>query len=91
MTKPGKSQRWIVAGVIMQGIGGAIYAGGLVNSITGGSTGAMPFGAILAFIGWLVLIRGISRASAGIDYLVSLAPDPATKMAAANAVPPASA
>lgn len=88
MTKPGKSQRWIIAGLVLQGIGGVMYMSGLANAFSGGSTGVMPFGALVAFVGWLALMAGISRASAGLDYLVSLAPDPAPKKAPASAAPP---
>ncbi|MFP5368683.1 MAG: hypothetical protein ACLGIS_17975 [Actinomycetes bacterium] len=78
--KPGKSRNWLIGGLIAQGIGGMIYAGGVVNTLTataysggGGSTG-MTVGGLLIAVGWVVLIIGISKASAGIDYLVSVAP-----------------
>jgi hypothetical protein len=31
----------------------------------------MLIGAIVALIGWILLLTGLNRASAGIDYLVS--------------------
>jgi hypothetical protein len=85
MTKPGKSQRWIIAGLVLQGIGGVLYASGLVSTFqasifdsNSGSSPTMPIGALLAFVGWLALMAGLSRASAGLDYLVSVAPAPAS-------------
>lgn len=41
----------------------------------GGQSG-MVIGAIIALIGWIVLLIGISRVSAGIDYRMNSAPVP---------------
>jgi hypothetical protein len=83
MSKPGKSQKWLITGLVLQGIGGFLYVSGIVSSFrsamlgdSGGSSGVMIVGGILAFVGWLVLLGGVSRVSAGIDYLVSVAPSP---------------
>ncbi|MFK4295008.1 hypothetical protein ABH924_000140 [Arthrobacter sp. GAS37] len=87
MMKPGKSRKWIIAGLILQGIGSALYLGGLANSLkasifsdTSGSNSGMAIGGLLALLGWISLLVGISRASAGIDYLVSLAPEPVARL-----------
>jgi hypothetical protein len=85
MTKPGKSQVWLILGLVLQGIGGTIYLGAFANTLkasifsdTSGSSSGMTVGAILSFVGWLMLLKGISRVSSSIDYLVSMAPSDAT-------------
>lgn len=81
MLKPGKSRMWLLLGIILQGIGGAIYFGGVVNSLKAtlysdnGSGPAMAMGALVVLVGWISLLVGVSRASAGIDYLVAAARD----------------
>ena len=81
MLKPGKSRLWLILGIILQGIGGAIYFGGVVNSLKAtlysdnASGPSMAIGALVVFIGWISLLVGVSRASAGIDYLVAAVRD----------------
>jgi len=83
MKKPGVSQHPLILGVILQGVGGVIYFAAFSSSLsrsiysdTSGSSVGMGIGAIVAILGWIVLLVGINRASAGIDYLVSVAPTP---------------
>lgn len=84
MKKPGSSRFSLITGLITQGVGGAIYFGAFMSSLsrtsiysdTSGSSVGMVIGAIIALIGWIVLLIGISRASAGIDYLVHATPVP---------------
>ena len=83
MNKPGRSSGWLIIGLVLQGIGGVIYFGAFAGTLrasiyadTSGSSTGMGIGAIVSFVGWLMLLAGVSRASAGIDYLVSVAPAP---------------
>ncbi|MET4144842.1 hypothetical protein ABIB45_001751 [Arthrobacter sp. UYCo732] len=81
MNKPGACQFFRIIGLAMQGVGGAIYFGAVLSSLSwtsilsdaSGSSVGMANGAIIALIGWIVPLSGISRAGAGIDYLVNAA------------------
>ena len=84
MNKPSSSKFSLITGLITQAVGGAIYVSAFTSSLsrtsiysdTSGSTVGMVIGAIIGLAGWIFLLVGISRASAGIDYLVSVAAVP---------------
>jgi hypothetical protein len=83
MKKPGTSQFALIIGLILQGVGGVIYSGAFFSSLsrsiysdTSGSSVGMGIGGIVAVIGWIVLLVGISKASSAIDYLVSISTPP---------------
>jgi hypothetical protein len=84
MNKPSSSKFSLITGLVTQAVGGVIYFLAFMSSLsrtsiysdTSGSTVGMVIGAIIGLAGWIFLVVGISRASAGIDYLVSVAAVP---------------
>lgn len=83
MKKPGVSQHPLMVGLILQGVGGVIvfiaFSSSLARSLyadTSGSSVGMLIGGLVALVGWILLLVGVSRVSAGVDYLVRVAPAP---------------
>lgn len=71
-------------GLLLQGVGGVIFfiafSSSLARSLyadTSGSSIGMLIGGLVALVGWILLLVGVSRVSAGVDYLVRVAPSPA--------------
>lgn len=86
LSKPKPSQGLVVTGILLQFLGTVIFSIALPASFNRYSGGQaifwVFFGAILLLIGLIILLKGIARATAGIDYLVSIASTVVTPVSA---------